>query len=66
MMKILTYEARTAKGLTLEALAKKADLGKSTIQNIETGKVSPTLDQLERIAAALDTKITALFISKYK
>lgn len=65
-MKILTREARLAKGLTLQELAEKTDLSKSTIQNIESGKVSPTLDQLERIAAALDTKINALFSSKYK
>ncbi len=65
-MKILTYEARRAKGLTLMQLAEKTEISKSTLQCIETGQVSPTLNQMERIAKALDTKINALFISKYK
>ena len=42
-MKILTWNARTEKGLTLMELAKKSGLGKSTLNNIENGKVSPTL-----------------------
>ena len=65
-MKILTWEARTEKGLTLMELAKKSGLGKSTLNNIENGKVSPTLFQLEMIAIALDVKITDLFESEYK
>ena len=58
-MKILTWEARTEKGLTLMELAKKSGLGKSTLNNIENGKVSPTLFQLEMIAIA-DRKSTRL------
>ena len=47
-------------------LAKKSGIGKSTLNNIENGKVSPTLFQLETIAIALDVKITDLFESEYK
>lgn len=65
-MKILTWNVRTEKGLTLMELAKKSGLGKSTLNNIENGKVSPTLFQLELIAIALDVKITDLFESEYK
>ncbi len=65
-MKILTYEARRAKGLTLVQLSEKTKISKSTLQCIETGQVSPTLKQLEAIALALDTKITALFMSPNK
>lgn len=65
-MKILTYEARQAKSLTLQELSDRTGIGRTTLNNIETGHVSPTLNQLELIAKALDTKITALFMSKYK
>mgnify|MGYP000180210082 FL=1 len=47
-------------------LATKSGIGKSTLNNIENGKVSPTLFQLETIAIALDVKITDLFDSEYK
>ena len=57
-MKILVWEMRTSKGFTLMELSKKSGIGKSTINNIENGKVSPTLFQLEMIAIALGVKIT--------
>lgn len=41
-MKILVWEMRTSKGFTLMELSKKSGIGKSTINNIENGKVSPT------------------------
>ena len=47
-------------------LAKKSGIGKSTLNNIENGKVSPTLFQLEMIAIAMNVKITDLFDSEYK
>lgn len=47
-------------------LAAKSGIGKSTLNNIENGKVSPTLFQLETIAIALNVKITDLFESEYK
>ena len=65
-MKILLWEMRTEKGFTLMELSKRSVIGKSTINNIENGKVSPTLFQLEMIAIALNVKITNLFESKYK
>ena len=55
-MKILVWEMRTSKGFTLMELSKKSGIGKSTINNIENGKVSPTLG----------VKITDLFESEYK
>ena len=47
-------------------LAEKSGIGKSTLNNIENEKVSPTLFQLEMIAATLGVKITDLFESEYK
>jgi transcriptional regulator with XRE-family HTH domain len=60
-MKILTWQARRNKNLTLIKLAAVTGLSKSTLNNIENGKVSPTLDELEAIAKALNVKITDLF-----
>lgn len=65
-MKILLWEMRTSKRFTLMELSKKSGIGKSTINNIENGKVSPTLFQLEMIAIALGVNITDLFESEYK
>lgn len=57
---------KTEKRFTLMELAKKSGIGKSTLNNIENGKVSPTLFQLEMIAIAMGVKITDLFESEYK
>lgn len=65
-MQILLWQVRTEKGYTLIGLAKKSGIGKSTLNNIENGKVSPTLFQLETIAYALDVRITDLFDSEIK
>ena len=65
-MRVTLWEKRTEKRLTLLKLAEKTGLGKSTLNNIENGKVSPTLKQLEAIAIALKVRITGLFESEYK
>ncbi len=65
-MRVTLWEKRTEKRLTLLKLAEKTGLGKSTLNNIENGKVSPTLKQLEAIAIALKVRITDLFESEYK
>lgn len=65
-MQVTLWEKRTEKQFTLVQLAEKTGLGKSTLNNIENGKVSPTLIQLEKIAIALEVRITELFESEYK
>lgn len=65
-MMVLLWDIRTARGLTLVQLAEISGIGKSTLNNIENGKVSPTLFQLETLAIALDVKITDLFDSDLK
>jgi transcriptional regulator with XRE-family HTH domain len=65
-MQVLLWEARTKKGFTLVELARASGIGKSTLNNIENGKVSPTLFQLETIAITLGYRITDLFSSEYK
>lgn len=45
---------RQKRGFSQEEFAEKAGLSRNAIWKIESGKVSPTLDTLEKIAAALD------------
>lgn len=65
-MKILTWQARNNKKVTLVKLSKMTGISKSTLNNIENEKVSPTIAELEAIAKALNIKITDLFDSDYK
>lgn len=65
-MKILTWQARNSKKVTLVKLSKMTVISKSTLNNIENEKVSPTIAELEAIAKALNMKITDLFDSDYK
>ncbi len=65
-MEILTWKARIEKNLTLKQLEELTGIGKTTLNNIENGLVSPTLYQLETIARALNVRITDLFDSEYK
>ena len=65
-MKILTWRARNNKKVTIVKLSKMTGISKSTLNNIENEKVSPTIAELEAIAKALNMKITDLFDSDYK
>lgn len=65
-MKILTYEARAERKLTLKQLEAKTGISKTTLNDIENDRISPRLQDLEAIAIALDKKITELFESEYK
>lgn len=65
-MTVKTWEARTAKGITLKQLEGLSGISKTALNNIENGKTSPTMHQLEAIAKALDVRITDLFDSEYK
>lgn len=66
MVIIKLWEIRTAKGLKLEAVAAVTGVSKSTLNNIENGKTSPTLANLEKIAKGLDCRISDLYESEYK
>ncbi|WP_137329439.1 helix-turn-helix domain-containing protein [Anaerostipes rhamnosivorans] len=65
-MEIRTWHARHNKNITLKQLQDLTGITKTALNEIENGKKSPTLDQLEKIAKALNVRITDLFISKYK
>lgn len=65
-MEILTWQARTKRGLTLKQLEALTGISKTTLNTIENGLTSPTLRQLEEIAKALNVKIGELYDSEYK
>ena len=65
-MRILTWRARKRRNMTLKQLEAATGIGKTTLNNIENGLVSPTLAELESIARALGMHITDLFDSDYK
>ena len=52
---------RKAKGLTQEALAERVEVSMETIGKIERGAAAPTFATAEKLAAALDVRVTALF-----
>lgn len=54
-------QLRTSAGLTLTALAAKADLTKSTLSKIETGQVSAPISTFIRIADALGVRLADFF-----
>lgn len=65
-MEILTWQARNNKKVTLIKLSSLTGISKSTLNNIENGRVSPTIKQLEAIAKALGVRISDLYESQYK
>lgn len=65
-MKILISQERQRRGISGLKLSKMTGIPKSTLHEIESGKCSPRLDQLEKIAIALNCSINSLFDSAYK
>lgn len=65
-MVIKLWDVRIEKRMTLRELEKKSGIPKSTLNNIENGKVSPTIKMLEQIAQGIDCKINDLFESEFK
>lgn len=65
-MKILTWKVRSRAKVTLVQLSGLTGISKSTLNNIDNGRVSPTMNQLEAIAKALGCRISDLYDSPYK
>lgn len=61
MIKLLLWQQRAKRELTLIELSKLTGISKSTLNNFENERTSPTLNQLEKISAALNCEITDLF-----
>lgn len=54
-------QLRAARGLSQESLARRAGIDRSFYSKIETGTMSPTVDKLFDVAAALQVHISELF-----
>lgn len=65
-MKILIWQARSAKGMSLRDLAAETGISKSTLHNFKTGRQVPNLVHLELIAKALNVPMSSLYDSEYK
>lgn len=52
---------RREKHVSVEELAGKTGIGRSTLYNYENGLFSPTIDALEKIADALGVQIEELY-----
>lgn len=52
---------RREKHVSVEELAGKTGIGRSTLYNYENGLFSPTIDALEKIADALRVQIEELY-----
>lgn len=57
----LIRNIRLNKGLTQEVLAEKAELSRNTIVNFENKKRVPRVDDLGKIAKALDVEVSIFF-----
>ena len=58
-------EKRKEKGLTQQQLAAKCQTYDSAIRRYESGRITPKLDTLQRIAAALDCSVFDLMDEEY-
>lgn len=57
-------EIREEKGLTQEELAKKANVSRTIISGLETGRTEvTTTGTLKKLALALDSDVATLFFS---
>ncbi|MFR1090811.1 MAG: helix-turn-helix domain-containing protein [Blautia wexlerae] len=54
------------KNISVRQLSLMTGIPKSTISNIMNERYSPTLENLEKIAIALEVKISDLYESEYK
>jgi transcriptional regulator with XRE-family HTH domain len=57
-------ELRTRRGLVIEDLSRKSGLSKPYISQVETGKASPSLQTVQKLAQALGVPLTYLFVDE--
>ena len=57
-------EARVGQGISQEKLAQKMKTKQSAISRLETGRGNPSLDFLQRLANALDSRLEVRFLPK--
>lgn len=60
-MKVLLWERRVQKGYSIRELSERSSISKSTINRIENGEVSPTVNTVEVLAKALECSFFDMF-----
>ncbi|MEE0390598.1 helix-turn-helix domain-containing protein [Thermoguttaceae bacterium LCP21S3_D4] len=60
-MEILIWQIRREKHITMPELAELTGIGESTLYDYESGRTSPTLRALEKIAKAMGVRIRDLY-----
>ena len=60
-MQLRIKEVSKSQGVSITKLAELVGITQPNMSNIANGKTSPSLDLLERIAAALDVSVPDLF-----
>ena len=65
-MKILLDKIMYKKNISVRQLSIMTGLPKSTIADIMSGKTSPRMDTMERLAAGLKVRISDLYESLYQ
>ncbi len=65
MAEFRLWQIRRERGITLVELEKMTGLGKTTLNNIENGRVSPTIREAEWICGSLGITFKELFDSEY-
>ena len=64
VISIRLAEVRKAHGLSQDQLAQLSGVGRVTIARIETGRISPNLQTLEKLAAALGVCVCELIAER--
>lgn len=59
-----TKQLRLKRGLSLSELARRAELSKSLISQIERGDANPTIETVRAIALALEVPVFTLFLDE--
>ena len=54
---------RIARELTVSELARRGDLSRATLTELEAGRANPTLDTIETLARELGTTVSALLVA---
>lgn len=65
-MKILLREVMIEKDITYQELAKRSGVSKSTLHRIVCGQMYTPIEYLEKIAQALNMRISDLYDSDWK
>lgn len=65
MAEIYLRELRKEMGISLKQLEKITKIGKTTLSNMERGRTSPTIRQLDKICKGLKVTYKDIFFSEY-